>query len=73
MSPESRDLTIESVLADPIILAAMKADRVNPRDLETLLRATARRIEPAPQRKWAAMTAFLPRQICGADRDPCLA
>jgi hypothetical protein len=42
MGPESRDLNIATVLADPMIAAMMKADRVAPRDLEALLRGKAR-------------------------------
>ena len=49
MSPDSRDLTIESVLADPMILAVMKADRVNPIDFEMLLRGKARQVSGAPR------------------------
>ena len=41
MRPYSRDLTIESVLEDPMIRAAMRADRVDARDFETLLRSAA--------------------------------
>jgi hypothetical protein len=49
MSPESRDLTIDTVLADPMIRALMKADHVNPRDFESLLRGKARQVS-APSR-----------------------
>lgn len=48
MSPESRDLTIDSVLADPMIRAVMRADRVNPADLESLLRGKARQAISRP-------------------------
>ena len=41
----SRDLTIDGVLADPMIAAAMRADHVDPRLFETLLRATARELD----------------------------
>ena len=44
MSYTERDLTLEEVLADPVIGAAMRADRVDPRRFETLLRTTARRL-----------------------------
>ncbi len=46
MSCISRDLTIEEALADPVIGAAMRADRVDPLRFETLLRSTARRLGP---------------------------
>jgi hypothetical protein len=44
MSCKSRDLTIEEALVDPVIGAAMRADHVDPRGLEALLRSTARRL-----------------------------
>ena len=47
MSP---DLTIASALNDPLIRAVMKADRVNPLELEITLRATAKRLESASER-----------------------
>ena len=39
------DLTIAEVLSDPVIGAAMRADHVDPRGFETLLRSTARRLD----------------------------
>ncbi len=45
MSCSNFDLTIEGVLADPLIGAAMRADRVDPRRFETMLRATARTLD----------------------------
>ena len=47
MSCTDRDLTLEEVLADPVIGAAMRADHVDPRRFETLLRTTARRLDRA--------------------------
>ncbi len=47
MSCTDRDLTLDEVLADPVIGAAMRADRVDPRRFETLLRTTARRLDRA--------------------------
>ena len=47
MSCTDRDLTLEEVLADPVIGAAMRADGVDPRRFETLLRTTARRLDRA--------------------------
>ncbi len=41
MSCINLDLTIDGALADPVINAAMRADRVDPRRFEALLRATA--------------------------------
>ena len=47
MGCTSFDLTIDGALADPVIGAAMRADRVDPRHLELLLRATARQLGEA--------------------------
>ena len=44
MSCISLDLTIDGALADPVIGAAMRADRVDPKTLEGLLRTTAREL-----------------------------
>ena len=41
----NRDLTLDEALADPMIGAALKADHVDPRQFETLLRSTARRLD----------------------------
>jgi hypothetical protein len=72
MSPE-RDLTIDSALADPMIRVAMLADRVNPRDFETLLRSTAKRLAVAPVRQPSAATALLARRVRGEHRGLCFA
>jgi hypothetical protein len=44
MGAEHRDLTIETLLADPMIRAANKADHVSLQEFEALLRATAREL-----------------------------
>jgi hypothetical protein len=71
MSPE-RDLTIDTALADPIIRAAMAADRVNPREFETLLRSTAKRLDADLVRRPLAPTALLARSA-RAHRGFCFA
>ncbi|RWL20695.1 MAG: hypothetical protein EOR57_08925 [Mesorhizobium sp.] len=38
---QRKDLTIDEVLKDPMIRMLMKADRVDPRSFETMLRALA--------------------------------
>ena len=40
-----RDLTLDEALADPVIGAALRADRVDPRQFEALLRGAARRLD----------------------------
>jgi hypothetical protein len=40
---------LEEALTDPIIRSVMNADHVDPHALEVSLRATARRIGPAPR------------------------
>ena len=45
MNSMKLDLTIACMLADPVIGAAMRADKVDPRQLEDLLRSTARSID----------------------------
>ncbi len=45
MSCIARDLTLDEALADPMIGAVLKADHVDRRGFETLLRATARRLD----------------------------
>lgn len=41
MSCTQTDLTIDTALADPVIAAVMRADRVDPRRFEALLRSKA--------------------------------
>lgn len=66
MSCNSRDLTIEGAMADPIIAAAMRADRVDPRGFEHLLRATARGLAGA-RRSGASQWFVQPK----GDRSAC--
>ena len=70
MSCKSRELTIEDVLADPVIGAAMKADRVDPCRFEMFLRVTARRLDAAPRALYhpalAGMTAAAARGCASA-------
>ena len=47
---DNRELTLTDLLADPMTLAVMAADRVDPAALEAALSGLARRLEPA----WAA-------------------
>jgi hypothetical protein len=47
MSGISLDLTIERMLADPMIAAVMRADRIDPHDLAQLLRAASLRFKGA--------------------------
>ena len=54
----NRDLTLDEALADPMIGAALRADHVDPRQFETLLRSTARRID-ARRGPASRPTAFL--------------
>ena len=58
MNVQSRDLTIDSVLADPIISALMKADRVDPVVFERLLRGKARQVS-SPSRAPLVPTSLL--------------
>lgn len=59
------DLTLDEVLSDPVIGAAMRADHVDPRQFETLLRATARRLETSrPKAQPSAVLAA--RARCGS-------
>ena len=45
MSCIARDLTLDEALADPMIGAVLKADHVDRRGFESLLRSTARRLD----------------------------
>ena len=67
MRYSSRDLTIEEALADPVIGAAMRADHVDPRGLEALLRSTARRLDrDRPDGSLLARVCALRRAAPGA-------
>jgi hypothetical protein len=45
------ELSLAEALSDPMILAVMAADHVDPAALDTLLRAVAHRVEPDPSVK----------------------
>lgn len=69
MSCNSLDLTIESAVADPVIGAVMRADRVDPQGFEALLRSKARSLgvpRPRFMPSFGAMTGRLRREPCGA-------
>ncbi len=57
------DLTIDDALADPVIGAAMRADRIDPRGFEDLLRATARHLD-RERRPAAPLRAVLAGKLC---------
>ena len=59
MTCNGRDLTIEAALADPVIGAVMRADRVDPQRFEALLRTTARRLESARRASAAPCAATI--------------
>jgi hypothetical protein len=50
---DNRELTLTDLLADPMTLAVMAADRIDPAALEAALSGLARRFEPA----WPAPAA----------------
>jgi hypothetical protein len=63
----SRDMTIESALSDPMIRAMLRADKVEPKSFERLLRSKATSL--APNRGTMPATprsprAFLPGFCC---------
>jgi hypothetical protein len=47
MRPESQELTLRSALSDPLIRALMAADRVDRRELESMLLRIARQVTPS--------------------------
>jgi hypothetical protein len=47
MRPESQELTLRSALSDPLIRSLMAADRVDRRELESMLLRIAGRITPS--------------------------
>ena len=72
----NRDLTLDEALADPMIGAALRADRVDPREFELLLRSTARRLEPgldARRGPAARLTASLAARACRPVAGECCA
>jgi hypothetical protein len=48
MRPESQELTLRSALADPLIRILMAADRVDRRELESMLLRIAEQVMPSP-------------------------
>ncbi len=59
------DLSIDEALADPMIRLVMSADHVEPRALETTLRAAAKRIDgnalrysPEPDSSWRSLVDY---------------
>ena len=59
---DNRELTLTDLLADPMTLAVMAADRVDPAALEAALSGLARRLEPA----WAAAEGGCGGTVSGA-------
>ena len=73
MGAEHRDLTIETILADPLIRAANKADHVSLQEFEQLLRATARELTAnSSVRRSAIEPGKSPRGLCN-DWSACFA
>lgn len=63
MSCTSLDLTVQEVMTDAVIGAAMRADRIDPQQFEALLRGAAR--ELAVSRPLPSTLAALARR-CGS-------
>ena len=61
-----QDLTIEGALTDPMVRALMKADGVDPRAFEALLRSSARNL-----RADRPSTPFLAGVVGGVRRTAC--
>ena len=59
---DNRELTLADLLADPMTLAVMVADRVDPAALEAALSRLARRLEPA----WPAAEGGCGDPVSGA-------
>jgi hypothetical protein len=59
---DNRELTLTDLLADPMTLAVMAADRVDPAALEAALSGLARRVEPA----WPAAEGGCGGTVSGA-------
>jgi hypothetical protein len=67
MSVQPTDLTIEDVLADPMILALRRADGVDPKAFEALLRGKARvlaAVRPARPLRADPGAATPPAHVC---------
>jgi hypothetical protein len=59
---DHRELTLTDLLADPMTLTVMAADRVDPAALEATLSGLARRLEPA----WPAAEGGCGGTVSGA-------
>lgn len=70
MASYSKALTIDQLLNDPMTLAVMRADRVDPSSLKALLVLTATRLRDANDHPTLPSTdpAFLPRDPLAATR-----
>lgn len=70
MAFHSKTLTIDQLLNDPMTLAVMRADRVDPASLKALLLLTAARLRDADEHPTLPSTdpAFLPRDPLAATR-----
>ncbi|PLP55910.1 hypothetical protein CYK37_28070 [Mesorhizobium loti] len=66
----SKALTIDQLLNDPVTLAVMRADRVDPASLKALLVHTAARLREADDHSSlpSADPAFLPKDPLAATR-----
>lgn len=56
------DLTLNDVLTDPMIAAAMRADRVDPHGFERLLRSTAQTLDTRRNARLSAIAGWA-RQV----------
>ncbi len=50
MKPIYQELTLNNVLADPMVRLAMRADHVDPQELAAMLAGVAKTLQSAPQR-----------------------
>lgn len=57
MRPESQELTLRTALSDPLIRTLMAADRVDRRDLESMLLRIAGQVTPSLPTKACACWA----------------
>ena len=65
MSCISLDLPLEGALADPMVAAVMRADRIDPKRFEDLLRSKARDLDATRSRP-SIPFALLAGQVRGA-------
>ena len=66
MTLQHDDLTIDDVLADPLILALRRADGVEPQAFEALLRSAAQ--DRTRERRSGERVASAERPVAGSDR-----